>query len=101
MCVTGHGAQFRICGVAHHSVPQQGDWSRTAPSHMAGVPGLLAGQLLGPQHIHTQQPPPWRLKTEALFSMLAEGGLWSLGAPDFTGLQASHTVPLEAKERHV
>lgn len=47
---------------------------------------------------HTQQPPPWRLKTEALFSMLAEGGLQSLGAPDFTGLKASYTVPLQANE---
>lgn len=47
---------------------------------------------------HTQQPPPRRPKTEALFSMLAEGGLWSRGAPDFTVLQASYAVPLEAKE---
>lgn len=60
--------------------------------------GWLASHL--DRSAHTHQPPPWRLKTEALFSMLAQGGLWSLRASDLTVLQAPHTVALEVKEPH-
>lgn len=47
---------------------------------------------------HTQQPPPWRLKTEALGCMLTARD-WCLRDPDFIGLQGSCTFQLEATER--
>ena len=53
--------------MAHHSVPLQGHWSRTAPSHMAEVPGLLAGQSHLDHNTHTVATS---LETEALGCML-------------------------------
>lgn len=94
LCVTGHGAQFRICGMAHHSVPLQGHWSRTAPSHMAGVPGLLAGQSHLDQNKHTVAAS---LEIEALGCNANGWSFCNFEFWDFTEFLSSHTFPLEAK----